>query len=175
MSKTYTLDHKELSRAETPEITSNFYDWAMSTNAVADDKLIEFSDALTFCNMNPHSEKPPSFFLIGSHAAARSKIGDKWADTIHQTQHSPVNKLDTITAGGYFDSLAKGANYDIIEIEDEHIKTTYKRLIVPIRSKLELKPVFFAMLLHFDEFQRKSYKQDDADHPKLRMKAKSLH
>lgn len=175
MSKTYTLDQKQLFSAETPEITSRFYEWAMRTNAVADEELIEFSDYLIFSNMNAETEKPPSFFLVGSRSASRAKLGDEWANTIHTTQHSPVKRLDEITAGGYLNALHFETNYDVVEIEDENIRTTYKRLIVPIRTKPNLKPMFFGMLLYFDEFFRLSSTQGDEGHLIENKKSKNHH
>lgn len=176
MGKVFNLGPDAIDKADTPELIGLFYEWGRRTNAVLDDYFQHnFSDFLIWSAMNAQNDRPPNFVLVGSRAATRKKLGDQWADNAAKTQKSPVNKLDEVTAGGYINSLKYGYSYDVVDIKDDKIATTYRRLILPIRPKLHSGPLFFAMLMFFDEFSRLSNTPDDAGHPPLHKKAKNLH
>lgn len=175
MAKVYNLGPKGIYAPDTPELMWNFYEWGQRTNAVADHSFYQYSDYLTLCNMNVKSDRPPNFFLVGSRSATRAKLGDQWAEQMIRTQVTPVKRLDEITAGGYLNALKYGYNYDILSICDDCIRTTYRRLILPIRSSHYMQPNFFAMLLFFDEFSQLSHRQDSEDHRPVRKISKNLH
>lgn len=161
--------------SNTPDIFQQFHEWSQRTNGRMDSNLLDFSDYLIFNEMNAKADKPPSFYIIGSKAQSRLNLGNDWANTIRHSQQTPVMKLDEITPAGYFNALHIGWNYDIVEIEDQNIRATYKRLIIPIRTKQYLKPIFFATLLHFDEFYQKGCKLDGTNHLIENKRARTLH
>jgi hypothetical protein len=175
MPRVYKSPHDWFLPSDTPDLFQQFHDWTQRTSGVMDKNLMVFSDHLIFNEMDAKTDKPPSFYIVGSKAQSRKKLGNSWADNIRATQKPPVRKLDEITPAGYFSALHLGWNYDIVEIEDHNIRATYKRLITPIRTKQSLKPIFFATLLHFDEFYQKGYMPGDINHQIVNKKARTLH
>lgn len=172
MLKVHPLAINEIFKPEVPELMHGFYESSMLTRSVSGAELIGFSDYLSFCRMDATSERPPGFFIIGKQASSRDVYGDHWADNVHKTQKSPIKKLDHVSAGGYMNSLAKGANLDLVEFKDDFSQGTYRRLIVPYSTSPNSSPLFFAMFCYFECFD---CRQHDTGYLYSNRQAKNLH
>lgn len=176
MGKVFNLGNKAIGTSDTPDLIGEFYEWGQRTNAVIDNEFThQFADYLTLSAMDCEWEKPPSFILIGSRAATRAKLGDQWAQNIIKTQKPPITHMDRTTARGYVNALYYGFTYDLVDVRDDTIETTYRRLILPIRQRLHSTPVLFATLLFFDGFSQREKMPDGVDRQIWRRKSNILH
>lgn len=170
MSRIHPMSEKELLKAETPDLMVELYEWSKRGHAVMDDALVEMSPYLTFTHTDLTTEQPPSFYLIGKKSAARDVFGHKWADNIRKSQASPIKNHKQPSAEGYFKALLNDFNFDHVEFETDNVMGIYRRLIVPVRSKIGMQPSFFVMLpmpIQIEHKHRKPDVEDRSDSNKL--------
>lgn len=175
MTKIHPMSDKELFKADTPDLMVTLFEWSKREHAVMDQELVEMSPFLTFTHTDLETNKPPSFYLIGKKSAARDVFGHKWADEIRNTQASPIKNHKQPSADGYFKALQNGFNFDHVEFETDAVMGVYRRLIIPVRTKLMMQPSFFVMLPMPIQIERKHCTPDAEDHCDLNKPKRNFH
>lgn len=163
MSRIHPMSDKELLKADTPDLMIKLFEWSKREHAVMDQELVEMSPYLTFTHTDLQTEKPPSFYLIGKKSAARDVFGHDWADNVRKSQASPIKNHKQPSADGYFKALQNGFNFDHVEFDTETVMGVYRRLIVPVRSGIKMRPSFFVMLPMPIQIEHKHYMPDVED------------
>lgn len=152
----YLLKETDIHKSETPDIIRNFYDEIKRYDSVATKYNVELSDHLILSVMNPSQLAPPDFWIVGRKAQSRALFGDEWADNARKTQHTPIKNHNTASPAGYLHSLVNGLHYDVIRISDPSMEGAIRRLIVPMKDRPDGNYMFFATLIHYEEFLRKA-------------------
>jgi hypothetical protein len=152
----YLLNESDIHKAETPDIMRHFYDEMKRNNSVATYSNAELSDHLILSVMNATQLAPPDFWIVGRKAQSRALFGDEWADSARKTQHTPIKNHNLASPAGYLYSLVNGLHYDVIRISDPNMQGAIRRLIVPMKDRPEGNYLFFATLIHYEEFLRKA-------------------
>jgi len=152
----YILNETDIAKSETPDVMRHFYDEMKRYDSVATKTNVELSDHLILSVMNPSQIAPPDFWIIGRKAQSRLLFGNQWADNIRKTQHTPIKKHNLASPAGYLYSLVNGLHYDVISISDPNMQGAIRRLIVPMKDRPDGNYLFFATLIHYEEFLRKA-------------------
>lgn len=146
MTKIFSQNRDQIFKAETPEIIVKVFEWSQRSLGVMDDEFVQHTPYLTLTDTETGYDKPPEFLLVGKQSAARAVFGDRWADSIRETQKTPISDLEIHSAEGYLNAGIHGFNYDIVEFDTGSVRGVYRRLIIPVSKHFDGKPTYFAML-----------------------------
>lgn len=175
MTKIHPMSGKELLKADTPDLMIKLYEWSKRGHAVMDNELVGMSPFLTFTHTDLTTEKPPSFYLIGKKSAARDVFGNQWADNIRKSQQSPIKNHKQPSADGYFKALQNDFNFDHVEFKTDTVMGVYRRLIIPVRTQIDMQPSFFVMLPMPIQIEHKHRTQDVEDRSNLNKPKRNFH
>ncbi|MEP2977989.1 MAG: hypothetical protein ABJO86_00800 [Lentilitoribacter sp.] len=161
------LKAPDIDKHDTPDFMREFHNHARRTGSVATSDLIELSDHLILCRMNPTQYTPPSFIWVGRQAQSRAIFGNSWADNVHKSQATPIKNYSQPSALGYLSALVQGFNYDIVRFQDAEMSGVLRRLIMPMKAKPHSSYGFFATMIHYEEFDLVSGPRSNSDRQNL--------